>query len=288
MIAASVNNSYSLLFTDKARNLGMNKKPQYPSDKQDQFMVRLPEGMRDSLKEAAEQNRRSMNAEIVARLQEYPRLFALQPLLAFATSERERLQAELEAKQNELDDAKSAAQNQHPELWDGMMSLLTQVREHQKEDDKKLAEVREIGMYLRGDALCLNAELSNEIWKPSAVRPTLETSVARDLAEAIDQRSWALVKATGKTAQNAREHEASAILARHLRHQVLGDSLTDDVLVAFLKEVDGLATPLHAADFYDKVSEMIRDAPDEMRPAYQAALDAVMPKLFKGWPDDWY
>ncbi|RWI85957.1 MAG: Arc family DNA-binding protein [Mesorhizobium sp.] len=41
----------------------------YPSDRQDQFMLRLPDGMRQRLKEAAESNQRSMNAEIIARLE---------------------------------------------------------------------------------------------------------------------------------------------------------------------------------------------------------------------------
>lgn len=35
----------------------------------DKFMLRLPDGMRDRIKEAAEANNRSMNAEIVARLE---------------------------------------------------------------------------------------------------------------------------------------------------------------------------------------------------------------------------
>lgn len=40
---------------------------------QDKFVVRLPDGMRDRIKAAAEANNRSMNAEIVATLQEkYP------------------------------------------------------------------------------------------------------------------------------------------------------------------------------------------------------------------------
>ena len=34
----------------------------------DQFVLRLPEGMREQIKQAAEQNGRSMNAEIVGRL----------------------------------------------------------------------------------------------------------------------------------------------------------------------------------------------------------------------------
>jgi hypothetical protein len=44
------------------------KKPVYPSDKQDQYMVRFPEGMRDRIKVAAEVSGRSMNSEIVQRL----------------------------------------------------------------------------------------------------------------------------------------------------------------------------------------------------------------------------
>ena len=36
---------------------------------QDKFMLRLPDGMRERVREAAEQNKRSMNAEIIARLE---------------------------------------------------------------------------------------------------------------------------------------------------------------------------------------------------------------------------
>lgn len=44
-------------------------RPKYPSDHQDQYMLRLPGGLRDRIKRFAERNGRSMNAEIVARLQ---------------------------------------------------------------------------------------------------------------------------------------------------------------------------------------------------------------------------
>ena len=40
-----------------------------PSRKQDQYIVRLPEGMRDRIKAAAAANHRSMNAEIVGALE---------------------------------------------------------------------------------------------------------------------------------------------------------------------------------------------------------------------------
>lgn len=40
----------------------------YPSEKQERFIVRLPDGMRDWLRDEAARNKRSMNAEIVYRL----------------------------------------------------------------------------------------------------------------------------------------------------------------------------------------------------------------------------
>ncbi len=41
----------------------------YPSEQLDKFLVRMPNGLRDSLKLTAKQNRRSMNAEIVFQLE---------------------------------------------------------------------------------------------------------------------------------------------------------------------------------------------------------------------------
>lgn len=46
----------------------MERKP-FPSETQERFIVRFPDGMRDRIAEAAKANNRSMNAEIVARLQ---------------------------------------------------------------------------------------------------------------------------------------------------------------------------------------------------------------------------
>lgn len=41
-----------------------------PSRDLDKFIVRLPDGMRDKISKAADENKRTMNAEIVARLEE--------------------------------------------------------------------------------------------------------------------------------------------------------------------------------------------------------------------------
>lgn len=51
----------------------MTDRSSYPSEQADKFLVRLPEGMRDRIRKVAKLNGRSMNAEIVATLDEaYP------------------------------------------------------------------------------------------------------------------------------------------------------------------------------------------------------------------------
>ncbi|SMC70553.1 Arc-like DNA binding domain-containing protein [Fulvimarina manganoxydans] len=52
----------------------------------DQFQVRLPPGMRDQIKAASEANNRSMNAEVVARLEESLSGKNLQVIEALATA----------------------------------------------------------------------------------------------------------------------------------------------------------------------------------------------------------
>ena len=44
--------------------------PRYPSQGLDRFIVRLPDGLRDRIKAAADKNNRSMNSEIVATLED--------------------------------------------------------------------------------------------------------------------------------------------------------------------------------------------------------------------------
>jgi hypothetical protein len=46
----------------------MNDK--FPSQLAERFQIRMPDGLRDKIREAAEANKRSMNTEIVARLEE--------------------------------------------------------------------------------------------------------------------------------------------------------------------------------------------------------------------------
>jgi hypothetical protein len=42
----------------------------YPSQLAERFQIRMPDGLRDKIRAAAEENKRSMNTEIIARLEE--------------------------------------------------------------------------------------------------------------------------------------------------------------------------------------------------------------------------
>jgi hypothetical protein len=55
--------------SDRYYSLAMPRKPPAPSDVADKFMLRMPEGMRDRIALEAEKNKRSMNAEIIDRLE---------------------------------------------------------------------------------------------------------------------------------------------------------------------------------------------------------------------------
>lgn len=78
----------------------MSEREKYPSEEADRFQVRMPPGLRESIKEAAEKTGRSMNAEIVARLQAFPKL---QQTLFDTTRERAKLADDKERLEWELD-----------------------------------------------------------------------------------------------------------------------------------------------------------------------------------------
>lgn len=47
----------------------MKPRSEYPSEQADKFLVRFPAGMRDKITAVAKANGRSMNSEIIARLE---------------------------------------------------------------------------------------------------------------------------------------------------------------------------------------------------------------------------
>ncbi len=220
------------------------------------FRLRLPAELKDKIEAAASASGRSINAEIVGLL----------------TEALER---------------RAAASAERLSQWDDVAKLLEQFENIQKADRAELAEIGQIEGYLQSDAIAMQAALNEDPFRPSAVRPSLTTPGAKSLALAIDHRAWVLSKSIRVLARSARDHEEAATFAFYNRHRIEGDRFSDEILDDFILEVDGLASELHGADFYDAVQQKIADVPQGTRAGYQAALDHLMPRLFKGWPDAW-
>lgn len=70
----------------------MERKP-FPSETQERFIVRFPDGMRDRIAVAAKANNRSMNAEIVARLEQSMQIDQATPSLILSDPAVQRIAA---------------------------------------------------------------------------------------------------------------------------------------------------------------------------------------------------
>jgi hypothetical protein len=89
----------------------MKDRSSYPSEQADKFLLRLPDGMRDLIAEQAKVNGRSMNAEIVARLQE---TFDYGRKAVDWDATLQRLSREQEATRQAIDDLKAMARGEDP------------------------------------------------------------------------------------------------------------------------------------------------------------------------------
>lgn len=89
----------------------------------DQYTVRFPDGLRDRIKAAAEVNNRSMNAEIVARLEQSlamdDRPSAKQMQIVALTHERMLVEEEIAA----LEAARKEAVNEGRAMLDAMLEV---------------------------------------------------------------------------------------------------------------------------------------------------------------------
>lgn len=110
----------------------------FPSDKQDQYMVRFPDGMRDHLKAAAEENNRSLNAEIIFRLTEFDRLTA-----AIAKTEAMLVKREEELFSDRVR-LREIAKMEEP-----LPALLEQKQKEVDDLRQRLADAQEITAHLR-------------------------------------------------------------------------------------------------------------------------------------------
>lgn len=130
----------------------------FPSAKQDQFVLRFPDGLRDRIKAYAERHGRSMNAEIIRVLErEYPepwsidgRVADLMAMLRIikggATDERiDRLTRELE--ETVLGMATGRVRGVDDKAMKNIDWLWTRYQEQRAEDNEALGELDDVEMH---------------------------------------------------------------------------------------------------------------------------------------------
>lgn len=98
----------------------------------DKFIVRLPDGMRDRIKTAAEANNRSMNAEIVARLDasfdEMPEV-----LSDYLENRAQKLQLEIRAQRAEA----RTTEERIKILEHKLIEIVTKIEEREDKDKRR-------------------------------------------------------------------------------------------------------------------------------------------------------
>jgi plasmid stability protein len=106
---------------------------------QDKYVLRLPDGMRDRLKDAAARNGRSMNAEILARLEDFESSRELWEQTFQSGNLRRELEAsrlELEAQRKQSAEAVSTMRR----IIDGFDALLRTAASGNDEELRKMVK----------------------------------------------------------------------------------------------------------------------------------------------------
>lgn len=158
---------------------------------QTQFNLRLPQSLKDALQAASEQGKRSINLEMVARLQrsfELERLVERYRMQADADAvDIQRLRSEISSKDAEQTDFWRRRAEDSEKMREQMGKLADAVGQWTKNEE----EVRNVIRYLEGDAVCIDAELRQEDVIPVIAPPPPPMSLlAERLRKAID--AWAL------------------------------------------------------------------------------------------------
>jgi len=114
-----------------------------PKQTDPQFKLRFTPELRDQIETAAKANNRSMNAEIVARLEDYPRISLLETALTRADQVERELRSEIEATRKDAREHASRASVYEKRLMvsDAERERLVQQNSHYQRTNESFAEL---------------------------------------------------------------------------------------------------------------------------------------------------
>lgn len=176
----------------------------------DQYMVRFPDGLRDLIKAAAEKNGRSMNSEIVGRLEAYD---AIYENMAEMSVERERLAAQLEETRVALSEQRAVSA--------GLQRLLNENHEEAMRDEETLSAIDKRYSELKAQSEYLES-LKAELLEISKERDDIKAE-AEDLVEQQQEAIRMLLESQRTTAAVLKD------LANRREPEMTGTPLTPDL-----------------------------------------------------------
>lgn len=250
--------------------------------------------MRDRIQAAAAEKNRTMNAEIVERLEDWEALndtyLRLEPALTYANAERERLSADLEAMALELHETRAARDKAlkqaelNSEMFDTMATMARHLTGSARVEQKA---VEAVASFLEGDALSLEVDLAEDgpgFTTPGPGPEALETFVAKRIVEASDRRASAMARLVAKAAGSSPDLRRR-IRALTLIHSGTESSAGREVAQIFLDQ----GMPTDAAEFREYLLDYLAaDAPETRQAIFRSATERVLPKLFPNWRSDDY
>lgn len=247
----------------------------------DQFPLRLPEGMRDQIKNAAAKSGRSMNAEIIDRLEDSFTLDSYSDFPGFSAHDKIAMMSEELAKANTALEKARHDTEVAQAFRDDLAYMSNMLRQMHEEDRATLKELEEVIYFLEADRVRLEARVNDERIIPSNDGPgPLKSRFAQRLAWAVDERMGLLARLATKLmpiwaeAIKRRAHVAMHSVELSPEARELAEIYADN---------EDHST---SSDFADYILSMTESMPEDRQDRYRAAVNEIMPRLFLDWKSD--
>jgi len=290
-----------------------------PGRGSDKFPLRFPDGLRDRIKAAAAENGRTMNAEIIDRLERADNMDLAMQIIGDGNAERERFKAELRAAEQDREaetkywsalnqsyiaqiekdaetierlesELRAAAQRSEEErqaaqrrgeILDAMWQMLQKMDGLYKQNHDELDEVVEIEKYLQSDHFAMQFELFPDPDAPEGFEPS--ASAPPPLQTWIGKQLAEHIDLRMlRMVRLTNGMDWPTAKAKVMAHYIRMSDEERSIARQYLEENPGA----DGGGFYDFVVSQLADVPEDRRAVWEGAILKMMPLLFKGWKNE--